>query len=1698
MKNATRSGLLLLIAAVLFGACAEERDPIDRVQPYALPKTFFIGEDFNSAEDDPEFWSQNSMVDVGYGAAQSGLFTSTYAQPMSRLKWQITEDLLIARASYERINYSDGKGYVTGFETQDGVIVAVFPIVSHFDIVNSYNPTTGEKLNVIEENTYDRPWYEREYVRVDWSKNMNTDSYDFDTLSLIGVYGGLIYEPLSYYVEDPNDEDAPYFDLEGGYFDVTTKAFAKPGLIDLSHLGWGIDSFPSCYLDADFFGGTAPTGTCNPVELTLRHSFRRVVDDDFQPLEWDGWRFQAFGGFAWTERMGYARNYGMTDALHHRFLSRFQIWERAHYYDNEWNDGAWAKAEDNLMEGPVECYIPSKTDIGVDPNRDEDGNGTADECEAVTAETGFEGSQCDKFTQKCTLPFRARTPLKMAWYYTNKSDQMYFESTNGAVHQWDVGLRTAIRAAQYSECMISADGGDKENCVRDWPIYFGQQDDNDDAFALAMEMDDCRNHYSPAYETTCVRDTPEAEAECCAQIVEDIGTARSVTDGVKSIAKMDEAIVICHSPVEANDAAICAPSDQRLPPDTTAEMCATAREEGNADLLETCLAARNVRRGDLRYHLLNVIKEPATPSPWGIMTSAVDPVNGQTIQSCANVWSWVNGYWAQRLVDYMRFAAGELSVEEVTEAENIKDWSTAAESAGRGGVGQTITKGEFNSRIDSFLGRETKEAQYSHMLEGQAADDSSEQMALPKPVTELGSNTIKELRDVKQAFTGVMADSELASTTNSLYTARMNKVRGTEIEAQLMNKQMQQLYGVENMYMSTGLMDMVSPLRGGNIGVRRDMERLKQAALASRGMCELEASAAPVAINGLAKVMETKFGPFSAEDTKQVQRDRADRMIDYIARKAHTCVIVHELGHAMAHRHNFVSSSDSMYYRPQYWQLRTKDGAVQATAKLGEMTDPTGNSSLGPRYFDPMTQAEEDNLIWMWSQSSVMDYAGEATQDFLTLGAWDMAALRMFYGDTAPVYPLSYANPGGDMGWSIDDPRSRAIGLMKHMDNFGGIIGFQYEHGTRDLHYSQLNTYFELIKDCVTVDASAETSPYKQGRYSEEEDGIWHPVLDAYIVSPNGDGVYTRCRQPEVDYVPWRTLRPPIGNEGPGGYIRATNDDGTIGAMIDQQGRMRVPYGFATDRWADIGNAAVYRHDNGADTYEIFNWIMTQQELFQVFDTYRRGRMTFSVSGTSGRINGRYNGKIRDGAKGLALQRNYMKARAADWGVAANVLWDYYAEAYWSDSIIASTMVFDHFIRLAQRPEAGDHFLPAGRDTLYSLEDSAWSGNTMIASSITIPNGAYGTDGAFGTFSPGGKLVENRLDSDQGEYSANYTLNAGSYYDKIWTSQMMTESADHFISDSRGDFVDARYRATSLADLLPDGYRRWLANSLTNDEFLKGARVETYDSGIPGVPGTPITVPDEDNPENKYPAGSIGTTQWWSTPPKACFPVEGTTICSAYGVDGWETSDPWNLNKAPEFVVPLESQLGWEVQKFLITWTYIYLPENDHHWWRDMMRMSDGSEYSSDIDPDPYLFFFNPSGRFYAAKKFGTEELFGKTVEKGISARVVEYANSLLMQAYETQLVDLDGDGDDDAYQAVFSSDSTPIVLYDPTMEDVFGNPIEGMNCDATDNSGCTCEMNAACIELENYISMLDWMAAWSGVADYATDGWDSMTGIYG
>ena len=1624
----------LLVSAIGLGAggavgCAEERPPINRVQPNALAKSFFVGEKLSDRSDDPEFWTQGTVVDVGYGAAQDGLFTSTYAQPLSRIKWVIQEDLLIGRITHERIDGSDGKG--AGPATDDGVIAVAYPILGHFDIRRDYNPTTGEESNVIVENTSDRAWYEREYMRVDWSQNLNVDSYDFDTLSLLGIYGGVSYESLAYYINDPSHPDAPHFDPETGYFDVTNKAFATPAMIDLSHFGWGIDAFPACFLDNDFMGGSYPSGNCNPVELTIRQSFRRVVDEDFEPQDWDGYRFQAFGAFT-IDRSGYARNYGMSDDKWHRFISRYNIWNRSHYYDDP-----------ATMTGAVECFTPTTTPAGASPNRDENNDGTEDECAVVTERTGVAGSRCDQYKQKCTLPFQVREARPVVWHYSKGSNNDYFDGTDWAAHEWDVALRSAVQTAKYAECARTS--GNPGGCEVAYPHWKGQQDENEDAVALTTEVDACR--HGLAYQ-----------GEDCDGLADRIGSQRGYDPGVIAVAKMKEMVVLCHGPVEANDPAEC--GDRRLPADVTAVMCEQEWETfrvtgtGDARILGECDRAMSVRMGDLRYHQVNVMKAPQTPSPWGIYTDAEDPLTGEKVAASINIWSHVNDLWSQGIVDQMRYIKGELSTEEVTEGTYVRNWVNADKIASGGNIEAGLPRAEVQKRMADFAKIDVEKAK-----EQIEARNPAELAALKKNIQKMNA----ELR-------GVKAELGAPSVNKAKYEQRRKAAVGSAMEAELFSPAMQQLAGTGDMPFSAAA-PFASPLQGLNPSVQRDIKLMKEVALSNRGACILQEAPPPTSMTGLADIIERKFGAFDPNASEGDQLARGERIRKYLANRAQYAVIIHEMGHSIGMRHNFVSSSDAWGYRPQYWQLRTKDGSV--TDSCDELVDD-GASCVGPRYWDPMTEEERSNMLWMFMQSSVMDYAGEAAQDLIGLGAYDFAAARMFYGEVMPVHAAAESNLGTDRGW----------GHIGKADNFGGILGFDWTSGDNAFHYSQLQNEYQLIQNCAPVDAAS----FKPATWNTERDGEWDPTLDGGIVQVNGQ--YTRCKQQKVDYVPFRSMRKLTADENadaPGAIFYRG------GPVVDHLGRTRVPYGFATDRWADLGNLAVYRHDNGADPYELFNFLIAQQETGHIFDAYRRNRQSFSVRSYAGRNLGRYNEKMRDAAKGLGLIYNIYQDIALEGilnnGAPANFdqLWPVIA-SFFQENILASGMGFDHFARQMARPHIGPHYellgdatLRAGLDSYTGPQDPS-DERTMVV----IPNGATGYHRTVGI---GGKPLNNTLAEDKGEYDSEYTIQAGAYYEKAYTTMLLTESVDNFISDSRTDFLDARYRSTSIADLFTDGYRRWLGNNLTGDDFIKGPRVAADASGRPLLDAAST---DPDPFSKLYPEQPIGWTQWWSlNGPEVCFPNNGSTICSVYGQD----NTPYNPN-APANARAIDPQIGWEQQKFLIAWTMMYLPENAQQNWLDMMRIW---EVGADADPgfDGRIEFHSPyGGEVYVARTYGTEEIFGKTVQKGIAARMLEWANELLAKAYEVTEVTENGVT---WYVPVLNADGQPIVKWDPT---VWGcDPASGScsaagtpGCNADDNSACTCAGNLSCMSLKRYVEVPFFMR--QALAAYRLAD-PSMKGIY-
>ena len=102
--------------------------------------------------------------------------------------------------------------------------VAIYTILSHFDIVREFNTSTGEQSNVISENTSLKPWYEREYMRVEWSTNMLEGNVD-----LGGILAMSPMTTQSYYDRDTDVTNPDRLQLRDDFIFFTSNYVVNDG-----------------------------------------------------------------------------------------------------------------------------------------------------------------------------------------------------------------------------------------------------------------------------------------------------------------------------------------------------------------------------------------------------------------------------------------------------------------------------------------------------------------------------------------------------------------------------------------------------------------------------------------------------------------------------------------------------------------------------------------------------------------------------------------------------------------------------------------------------------------------------------------------------------------------------------------------------------------------------------------------------------------------------------------------------------------------------------------------------------------------------------------------------------------------------------------------------------------------------------------------------------------------------------------------------------------------------------------------------------------------------------------------------------------------------------------------------------------------------------------------------------------------------
>lgn len=847
---------MLLCAMLLLASCAEPRPAVNRVQPNVIDKATF--------NDGKAWYYQTTVVDAPFSA-----FTFPGFQgELEKVKWEIQENVLIARRAFEDIAGAEGAG-IDGSSKEANAPVASYAILSHFDIRREYNPLTGEELNVIGENTSDRPWHQRQYMRVDWSKNLvtsmdflaNSDLFEDDNSSSYST------EPVGYYVQDPNDVNAPKFETKVGsdskevvYVDITNKVFVKPKTKVLDEYG----HVPLCFL---FYNEVRD---CAASEVTYRNSFLKVDESrDYEPMEYSGKHMETAGYFV-TERLGFNREYGIVDSEKVRFVNRHNLWVASHKKDNGQNVAC--VSDENCGGGGSRCDLNLAR---VTREVCKDNSGVC------------EGQPKGKLVGACTIPFRERQVRKVAYHVSDNFPEELYPDAQHFADEWNSAFEDVIDSVRVNECID--DGGDRASC----------EEEN------------------------------------------------------RQLSKQDskDAFVLCHGPVKEGDDPSCG------------------------------RVGTSVRPGDLRYHLIGYVNEPALEAPLGYGPSSADPQTGEIIMANAFVYGAGIESTAVMGRDMVALLNGDVSEEAFADGELVRAWVERQEAPSASREADTHAV-----HVDGFDAKAANE-----VMDFSWAQPSSSSVSSRGPANERSRFEQLAAAEKRMFETGALGRGGRAKAD-----AAIKALRGTEIEHTLA-RSFAPILGVDMAHATDAEVATVSPFAGMRSG---QLDRLEQARNKVRSKhCILNADFADEGLIGLAKEIKrlANAGATINWYGREYQLSDGNGKIDYqkvaemLRHPIFDAVTAHEVGHTIGLRHNFTGSADFVNYSPEYWNIRGVNDKPYAYY--------SGQTDMARK------QMHNDLRIREHAYSTVMDYGNNfVVTDANGIGHYDRMALKLGYGELYEVY----------------------------------------------------------------------------------------------------------------------------------------------------------------------------------------------------------------------------------------------------------------------------------------------------------------------------------------------------------------------------------------------------------------------------------------------------------------------------------------------------------------------------------------------------------------------------------------------------------------------------------------------------------------------------------------------------------------------
>ncbi len=1170
-----RSGRFVLAAALAaltgwFAGCAQNVGDINRTQPHKI--------DTSILTDGKPWWFLQTVVDVPPSTQFTFVGESSF--PPERIVWDVQENWLIAYRNYEFITGSQttySQALATGLvvpgmnptpvDQQDytgtshtpyfGTPVAAYPILSHFDVEREYNAQTGEQDNVIVENTTDRPWYERQYIRVDWSNN-SFGGFNFLSAGMgVGEFDPTqtLVSPVAYYPDDEDPTNKDRAEITPAYIGIVNK-LSYQAEVDTQASQYYGQTIYKC-MDFSALVGTS-LGDCGPGEVKVRLSFEKIPDNhDYIPRVFTDKDEQMFG--MWQQsRSVYdpQRGYLESNLAANQFAVMHHIWQK-----------------DHLATDPTTGQACDPNDMGANPN--------------------------------CVMPLNQRTPKPIIYYvsdswpaYNDPTHQTMWKHAALLAEDYDDDMRgVAAAALRGGPNSVEAQYLQPNKIPSPDTSKISYGTDGKVSYSGTIGLDylayppDTRYLDPQKYGYEGIRPNMSYVKGdgtfCTALDLETPGTCtpcdptKQYCMGIGHVpyAVVPRMFMMCHNPVmprivkDANGNTIADKSDSTNPASFDFSTVGDPDACDPRSDAERTAQPLNPQMGDLRYHMLAWVPQPDDNSPGGIGEPAMDPVTGEIVTAHAYIY-------ARAVENLATYGADLVTV--------MNGWESVSQFLA-GSVAENYVQAQLDAQAQGYGVPSHPPPVFSAARLAGMLGDSSHPTQSRRLVEQVRSQVLGHMRD----------PNSIGDWVTQNWYRMMNDPNGPA-------------FGLLQQPLSDDVVKGFAPMfaQNGNQGIQN---QLPQAVAQSISLGQMIAPPSTSHWNSQYKAMRAVFNDRHILGQDEIE-PTAVRLAQYYQQKFQkndpckgtysdtsgadykTCIwesarqeilgnlwrsySLHEVGHTFGQYHNFAGSTDALNYFDPYWSIRqentipvsavsTNPNSQFLASRLGSVPaidNPNDVNNGQPAVLAPewMQAPSMDQLgqgLREYQYTSIMDYNAKFNSDFQGIGKYDHACRMYAYANTVEVFDsqqLPNVPPNADQvnhGHQVHDtllvPFNRHYTMYPWLINDG--LASELQNGGKK------TTLAEGIQKMIHA--------RKWVRYSD-------------LMNPNPTDALAHAN----------------------GLPNAASLSSSL----------MVPYRFCSDIY-NTGEAHCLWFDEGADAYEQANGFIQEYKLNYLFNNFKLGRESFDV-----------------------------------------------------------------------------------------------------------------------------------------------------------------------------------------------------------------------------------------------------------------------------------------------------------------------------------------------------------------------------------------------------------------------------------------------------------------------------------------------------